>query len=132
MEGLILSETRKIFNKAIKRFAEKDKKEKQDVSILFKLNGNREVQYMLCYDHKPFKEITIKEILDVRTIDMKGYTILVPPQIKNIIEKLETQKSSKNIEVCVYLNREDDDEIHYFLYQDGNFEKEVFLLELIK
>lgn len=132
MEDFILSETKKIFNKAIKRFAKNDSKEQENVSILLRLNGEREVEYVLCHDHSPHRETTIKEILDVRTIDMKGYTLLVPPQIKNIIEKLEAQESSKNIEVCVYLNREEDDEIHYFLYQDGNFKKEVFLLELIK
>ena len=132
MEEFIISETKKIFNKAIKRFAKKDSKEQENVSILLRLNGKKEVEYLLCHDHLPNRETSIKEILDVRTIDTKGYTLLVPPQIKNILEKLESQESSKNVEVCVYLNREDDDEIHYFLYQDGNFKKEVFLLELIK
>jgi hypothetical protein len=132
MEEFILSETRTIFNKAIKRFAKENKKDQNDVSFLLKLTPEREVGYLYCQDHSPFRETSIKEILNVRAIDMKGYTVLVPPQIKNIIEKLEAQLSSKNVEVCVYLDREDDDEIRYFVYQDGKYIKEVNLLELIK
>ena len=63
---------------------------------------------------------------------MKGYTVLVPPQIKKIIENLEARMSSNNIEVCVYLDREDEDEVRYFVYQDGKYVKEISLLELIK
>jgi hypothetical protein len=132
MEEFILSETRTIFNKAIKRFAKENKKDQNDVSFLLKLTPEREVGYLYCQDHSPFRETSIKEILNVRAIDMKGYTVLVPPQIKNIIEKLEAQLSSQNVEVCVYLDREDDDEIRYFVYQDGKYIKEVNLLELIK
>ena len=132
MEEFILSETRTIFNKAIKRFAKENKKDQNDVSFLLKLTPEREVGYLYCQDHSPFRETSIKEILNVRAIDMKGYTVLVPPQIKNIIETLEAQLSSKNVEVCVYLDREDDDEIRYFVYQDGKYIKEVNLLELIK
>lgn len=40
--------------------------------------------------------------------------------------------SSNNIEVCVYLDREDEDEVRYFVYQDGKYVKEISLLELIK
>lgn len=132
MEEFILSETRAIFNKAIKRFAKENKKDQNDVSFLLKLTPEREVGYLYCQDHSPFRETSIKEILNVRAIDMKGYTVLVPPQIKNIIEKLEAQLSSQNVEVCVYLDREDEDEIRYFVYQDGKYIKEISLLELIK
>jgi hypothetical protein len=132
MEEFILSETRTIFNKAIKRFAKENKKDSLDVSFLLNLTTERQVGYMYCQDHAPFRETNIKEILNVRAIDMKGYTVLVPPQIKNIIEKLESEIGSKNIEVCVYLDRDDEDEIRYFVYQDGKYLKEVNLLELIK
>ena len=132
MEEFILSETRTIFNKAIKRFAKDNKKDQLDVSFLLNLTAEREVGYMYCQDHAPFRESSIKEILNVRSFDMKGYTVLVPPQIKKIIENLEARMSSNNIEVCVYLDREDEDEVRYFVYQDGKYVKEISLLELIK
>ena len=132
MEEFILSETRTIFNKAIKRFAKDNKKDQLDVSFLLRLTPEREVGYLYCQDHAPFRESSIKEILNVRSFDMKGYTVLVPPQIKKIIENLEARMSSNNIEVCVYLDREDEDEVRYFVYQDGKYVKEISLLELIK
>ena len=132
MEEFILSETRTIFNKAIKRFAKENRKDSLDVSFLLNLTPEREVGYIYCQDHTPLRETNIKEILNVKVFDTKGYTLLVPPQIKKIIENLEARMSSNNIEVCVYLDREDDDEIRYFVYQEGKYVKEVNLLELIK
>jgi hypothetical protein len=132
MEEFILSETRTIFNKAIKRFAKENRKDSLDVSFLLNLTPEREVGYVYCQDHTPLRETNIKEILNVKVFDTKGYTLLVPPQIKKIIENLEARMSSNNIEVCVYLDREDDDEIRYFVYQEGKYVKEVNLLELIK
>jgi hypothetical protein len=132
MEEFILSETRTIFNKAIKRFAKENKRDSLDVSFLLKLTPEREVGYVYCQDHTPLRETNIKEILNVKIFDTKGYTVLVPPQIKKIIENLEARMSSNNIEVCVYLDREDDDEVRYFVYQEGKYVKEVNLLELIK
>jgi len=132
MEEFILSETRTIFNKAIKRFAKENKKDSLDVSFLLSLTPEREVGYVYCQDHTPLRETNIKEILNVKIFDTKGYTVIVPPQIKKIIENLEARMSSNNIEVCVYLDREDDDEVRYFVYQEGKYVKEVNLLELIK
>ena len=132
MEEFILSETRTIFNKAIKRFAKENRKDSLDVSFLLNLTPEREVGYVYCQDHTPLRETNIKEILNVKVFDTKGYTLLVPPQIKKIIENLEARMSSNNIEVCVYLDKEDDDEIRYFVYQEGKYVKEVNLLELIK
>ena len=134
MEEFIVSETTKVFNKAIKRFAKNDKKEEQDVSLILKLDNNGDLQYILCNDHKPKKEITIKEIFNVKIVDTKGYTMVLPPYIKKILENLEITLNSKNVEVGVYQSRkEDDDEgIKYFVYTNGNFLKEVNLVDLIK
>jgi hypothetical protein len=134
MEEFILSETNKLFNKAIKKFAKEDKKDEKDVSIILGLDANEEVKYTLCHDHKPHRETSIKEILNVKAIDMKGYTVLVPPQIKKIIESLRSNLNSKNVEVSVYQSRkeDEDDEMQYFCYVDGNYLKEVNLIDLIK
>jgi hypothetical protein len=134
MEEFILSETTNVFNKAIKRFAKNDKKESQDVSLILKLDASGELQYVLCHDHKPNREITIKEIFNVKVVDTKGYTMILPPYIKKILQGLETSLNTKNVEVGVYQSRKEDDEdnIQYFVYNDGNFLKEVNLVDLIK
>jgi len=134
MEEFIVSETTSVFNKAIKRFAKNDKKEEQDVSLILRLDANGELQYILCHDHKPNREITIKEIFNVKLVDTKGYTMILPPYIKKILQGLETNLGSKNVEVGVYQSRKEDDEdnIQYFAYKDGSFLKEVSLVDLLK
>jgi hypothetical protein len=134
MEEFIVSETTNVFNKAIKRFAKNDKKEEQDVSLILKLDANDDLQYILCHDHKHNREITIKEIFNVRIVDTKGYTMVLPPYIKKILQGLETNTGSKNVEVGVYQSRKEDDEdnIQYFVYKDGNYLKEVNLVDLLK
>jgi hypothetical protein len=127
MEEFIVSETTSVFNKAIKRFAKNDKKQDQDVSLILRLNADAEVQYVLCHDHKPHREVTIKEIFNVRVVDTKGYTMILPPHIKKILQGLEQSLDTKNVEVSVYQSRKEDDEdnIQYFVYKDGKFLKEV-------
>jgi hypothetical protein len=134
MEEFIVSETTNVFNKAIKRFAKNDKKEAQDVSLILRLSDNGEIEYVLCHDHKPNREVTIKEIFNVKLVDTKGYTMILPPHIKKILQGLEQSLDTKNVEVSVYQSRKEDDEdnVQYFVYKDGKFLKEVNLLDLIK
>lgn len=137
MEEFIISKTREIFSKAIKRFSKTDKIEQDNVAILLELveeNGEKEVGYQICHNYLPNRRSTIKEILGYKTIDMSGFSVIVPPHIKEIIKKQEKKLESKNVEICVYLNREDEDrdEVSYFLYKDGEFVKKVELIELLK
>lgn len=134
MEEFIINETKKIFNKAIKRFAKKDGIEQENVSILLYLKEGeegREVGYKVCHNHLPQRESKIMEILGV-LIDIKGYSMLVPPQIKKILENFELELKAENVEACVYLDREDDDEVRYFLYNNGAFVKEFYLADVLK
>lgn len=135
MQDFIVSETNKIFNKAIKRFAKKDKIEVNKVSILLDLVGDEErvVQYRVCHNYQPVKSVTIMEVLGV-LIDLKGYSMLVPPQIKKILENFELEKNSKDIEVGVFINPEDEDEeeIVYFLFNNGKLEGKFELSDVLK
>lgn len=120
MEEFIIGETTKIFSKAILRFAQKEKENSLNTSILLTLGDdeNKEVEYQICFEHIPIKKISIMEVLGVK-IDLKGYSLLVPPQIKKILENFESQLGSKNIVVSVYLDREDEEEVKYYLFKDG-------------
>ena len=137
MEEFIISKTREIFNKAIKRFSKTDNIEQDNVAILLEIveeNGENVVGYQICHNYVPNRRATIKDILGYKNFDMSGFSVLVPPYIKQIIEKQEKVLESKNVEVCVYLDREDEDreEVSYFLYKDGGFVKKVELIELLK
>jgi hypothetical protein len=49
-----------------------------------------------------------------------------------MIENFEIELKSNNCEVCVYLDREDDNEVMYFLYKDGVLVRKFELLEVLK
>ena len=141
MQDFIVNETKKIFNKAIERYAKKDGVEQEKVSILLHLkdegeideNGElvRDVGYKVCHNYAPVKSVTIMDVLGVM-IDLRGYSMLVPPQIKNILKGFEEELSSSDVEVCVFLDREDDDEVIYFLFSNGQLVKKFQLEEVLK
>jgi len=137
MEDFIISETAKIFSKAIKRYAKRDSISEERVSILLGLYDEGEIEeksgelvrmvrYDLCHDHTPAERLTIMEVLGVK-IDFKMYSVIVPPQIKNILEGFESRFGSRDVEVMVYLNREqfhqspedEEDEVAYFAFKSG-------------
>jgi hypothetical protein len=133
MQDFIVSETNKIFNKAIKRISKKEAIETDKVSILLSLEKNEEsnVQYTVCHNYIPVKNVGIMEILGV-LIDLKGYSLLVPPQIKKILEDFELENSSKDVEIGVFLNPEDEDEVLYFLFKEGQLVRKFELTDVLK
>lgn len=134
MQEFIVSETNKIFKKAIKNFAKKEKVDESEVSILLTLSRdeNKDVLYKICVHHTPKYQVNIMEILGVR-IDLKGYSVLVPPQIKKILEGFEQQKNSEEIDVCVYISRDEDaDDIWYYLFDEGRLVSQFALKNVLK
>lgn len=137
MEDFIISETSKIFSKAIKRYAKESGVTEDRVSILLGLfdegeidekSGEvvRNVRYSVCLDHSPVKQVGIMEVLGVK-IDFKMYSVIVPPQIKNILENFERQYGSRDVEAMVYINDErfwktpedEEDEVAFFVFKSG-------------
>ena len=135
MIDFIVSETENIFCKAIKNFAKKSLLDDTQVSFIMRLNeenGENVVKYEVCHDHIPVRETNIKELLGIKTIDFKGYTYFIPPKIKQILEDFCISLSSKNIEISVYLNREEDDKVKYFLYNNGKLIQQFNLVDVLK
>lgn len=133
MEEFIISETTKIFSKAINRFSKNEKQNPLNTSLLLSLGEDEEkkVEYQICFEHQPVKKVSIMEVLGVK-IDLKGYSLLVPPQIKKIIENFIVEFASDNIEVSIYLDREDENQVMYFLYKDGQLVKRFELQDVLK
>jgi hypothetical protein len=135
MQEFIIDETQKIFCKSIKRYANDLKKENQEISIMLyiKQDGEEEgeVGYNICVNNNPVQSVTIKDVLNVK-FDIKGYSLIVPPYIKQFLNDFEKQLNSTTIDVCVYLSKEDEDECRFFLFNAGKFVNEVYLTELIK
>jgi hypothetical protein len=133
MQEFIIDETQKIFCKSIKRYANDLKKENQEISIMLyiKQDEEEEVGYKICVNNNPVQSVTIKDVLNVK-FDIKGYSLIVPPYIRQFLNDFEKQLNSKAIDVCVYLSKEDEDECRFFLFNNGKFVNEVYLTELIK
>lgn len=134
MQEFIVSETKKIFNKAIKNFSKKDGIEQDKVSILLNLEiegKEKQVRYRVCHNYSPVKYVSIMDVLGVK-IDFKGYSILVPPQIKNILENFEQEQQSEKVEAGVFLNPEDDDDVVFFLFKEGQMVRKFELADVLK
>jgi hypothetical protein len=120
MEEFIIGETTKIFSKAINRFSKNEKQNPLNTSLILSLSKDEEknVEYQICFEHQLLRQLSIMEVLGVK-IDLKGYSLLVPPQIKKIIENFIADLGSDNVAVSVYLDREDGNQVIYFLFKDG-------------
>lgn len=130
MEDFIVSETSKIFSKGIKKYVEKYKTELHDVSIVLYLQKDNEVGYQIFVNGNYSENVTIKEILGVKIVDMKGYSIIAPPYIEKFLLDFKNSMNSDKIDVSVFLN-EDGSDVRFFLYDNGKLIREVYLRDLI-
>ena len=131
MQEFIASESSKIFLKGIKKFIESNKIEDAlSVNLLLYIKGMDEVGYQFYVDGVFNSETTIKELLGVKVVDMKGYSVIAPPYIYKILIDLRVKLRSNNVDVSIFLN-EDEDDVNYFVYDNGNFVKQVELIELL-
>jgi hypothetical protein len=137
--GFIADEVTKVFSKALNRYAEKDGLERNDVQLRLYLNEEREVGYTICHKWQNVCETTMLEILNIKLqiFDIRGYSLLVPPFIKELLEKFEAEKDGKFAEIMVALGREEDEEkedyteIVFFLFIDGG-QRKLALKEFIE
>ena len=130
MQEFIVEETSKIFTKGIKRFVDKNKVDIHEVSILLYLQKDDEVGYQVYVNGNYSENVTIKDILGVKVVDLKGYSVIAPPYIEKFLVDFRNELKSDKIDVSVYLN-EDGDDVRFFLYDNGKLIKEVFLKELL-
>jgi hypothetical protein len=130
MQEFIVEETSKIFTKGIKRFVDKNKVDIHEVSILLYLQKDDEVGYQVYVNGNYSENVTIKDILGVKVVDLKGYSVIAPPYIEKFLVDFRNELKSDKIDVSVYLN-EDGDDVRFFLYDNGKLIKEVFLKDLL-
>jgi hypothetical protein len=135
MVDYVISESKKVFSKALKRYAKNDKMENRDISLrLYLKEEDGEVGYTICHEGVFIKDITILNILDIKyqIMDTKGYSLIVPPYLKGFLEGFNEEFGSKKMEIFIFFDIKDDDEIRFFLYNDEEIVKEVYLEDLIK
>jgi hypothetical protein len=130
MEEFIISETSKIFSKGIKRYVKKLGVDEHDVSILLYIKSSEDVGYQIYIGGEYKEEVTIKDILGVKVMDLKGYSVIAPPYIYqfllNFVKELKTHK----VDITIYLN-EDATDVSFFLNVEGKLIREVYLKNLL-
>lgn len=132
MLEFIISEATSIFLKAIKRYAKEQNVEENEISISLYLDEEEEVAYYLSVSGNWHSDLSIKNILNVKKFSIKGYDVIIPPHLQSFLVDFRIELQSQNIDVSVYISNEDEDKVKFFLYNNGNFVREVFLKDLIK
>jgi len=120
-----------IFQKAIKKFARKDKIDANDVSFLLKLNEQNELEIQLCHSHIPVRVIEAKDVMGM-TLWFSGLGGTIVQYIVQIILTFKSELSEEDVDILVYLNREDDENIDFFLYAKSEFVRQFYLEEVLK
>lgn len=137
MKDIIIPELHRVFSKALLRFADEHKQDPKLFHISMFLNEDKEVAYNLCFDGTPIRPLTILNILNVKVMDLKGYSLFVPPHIKTFLQEFE-KVYSEFVEGNVYLKRNKktgeliEDMIGIFLFNRAELVREIELDELIK
>jgi hypothetical protein len=141
--GFIIDECTKVFSKSLKKFAEDGGKELKEISLRLYLKGegeDREVGYTICHNGQLVTETTMLGVLNIKLqiFDIKGYSLIVPPFIKQFLLDFEQEYGGKSAEVFVIHGREEDEdkedyeEIIFLLFIDTAFVKRVHIKDLIK
>jgi len=120
-----------IFQKAIKKFARKDKKECQDVSLLLRLNEQNELEIQICHSHIPIRSVEAKDVMGM-TLWVSGLGGTIVQYIVQIILTFRDELQEQDVDVCVYLDREDDENIDFFLFAKSEFVRQFYLQEVLK
>lgn len=133
MKEFIISETVKIFTKAIAKYSALKDLENSQSGIricLIKIDNENTLQYTMLMNGIAKEDVTLKEILGVKTIDFKGYTLLLPPYLIDILLEFVLEFCTDKIEIGIFLDKES--ELRFFVYVDKKLSREIYLKDVIK
>lgn len=130
MKEVIINETNKVFIKALEKYAKQNNQNIKNIQIIIGLNETEELQYKTCINGV-LTNVTLKEILGIKTIDFKGFTLFIPPYLMQIIGKLVNEQQSKFVEVIIVYNVVKE-YCAYFLFTEKKKVREVYLNDLIE
>jgi hypothetical protein len=130
MKEFIEAEAKKLFLKAIRSHARVKKVEETEVSILFWAKTPDDLGCGLVFGNE-VEEVTFKVLAGIKHIDFKGYGIIVPPYLlKRIIEGCNQYETFK-VELGVYINPGEDDEVDMFLFADGKVRSKLSVKDFL-
>ena len=118
----IMKQTKKIMQKAIVNFAEKNGVENKDSQVLiYPSSADLEPKYKVCTNWKPLSEVSFNELLNVK-VDFLGREFIAGSFIKSTFGKIIREqkcKDYKDVNVIVYSTSnkvtETDIKLHLFV-----------------
>jgi hypothetical protein len=126
MKEVIINETNKVFIKALERFAKQNDQDVKDMQLIIALDENKELIYKYCIKGVAKENVTLKQVLGIKNIDFKGFTMIIPPYLMQIFDKLIKEQNSDSVEVVICYNTIKE-YCRYFLFDKGQKVKEIYL-----
>lgn len=130
MKEAIIAQVIAVFCKAIKKFAKKNGYEEADTSLMLRLNDAKTLDILICHLHNPVKPTTAKDVMGM-TLSFSGLGGMIVQYIEQILIGFRASCGTEAIDVLVYLDREDDENINLFLYADAKFVRQFYLDEVL-
>jgi hypothetical protein len=129
MIDFILEKFTEITSNCLEKRAKEYETKKINMQLVFKLNKDEEVEYLIYKDYQPKKNISFLEVLGVK-LDFKGYSLFVPKFIKGALGRFCEEFDIDKEKVRVLLNFNANNELLIFLYNNNEFVKQVELESL--
>ena len=123
----IITQTKDVMRNAIIRFAEENEIDNTESQIMICSDDPECLpSYKVLKSYKPQKDITFKELLNVK-VDFLGREIIATPFIKNCIKRLTKENSCtyKDINVVVYSKDQECKNIKMYLFVNHKPTKEL-------
>lgn len=130
MKEAIIAQVIAVFCKAIKKFAKKNGYEEVDTSLMLRLNAENKLDIIICHLHNPVKPTTAKDVMGM-TLSFSGLGAMIVQYIEQILVGFRASCGTEAVDVLVYLDREDDENINLFLYADSEFKRQFYLEEVL-
>lgn len=133
MKEAIINQVMLTFQKAIKKFAKKSNESAENVSFIFRISTDieKKVDIFLCVNHEIHSEVQAKDIMGM-TLTFSGLGSLIMEHIYAILIDFANHYMTRDVEISVYLNREDDELVDFFVYKSGSLDKKFLLQDVLK
>lgn len=130
MKEAIIAQVIVVFCKAIKKFAKKNGYEEADTSLMLRLNDSKTLDILICHLHNPVKPTTAKDVMGM-TLSFSGLGGMIVQYIEQILLGFRASCGTEAVDILVYLDRNDDENINLFLYADSKFVRQFYLEEVL-
>jgi hypothetical protein len=121
------------FTSIVKKCLEKNSKElkvpTQNLSLVFKLDNDGEVEYRIYKNYAFEKVLTFMQVLGVK-IDLKGYSLFVPNFIEGSLNRISEQENIPKSDINIIVFFHEGKDMRMMVYNKTIFVKYITLESL--